>query len=379
MKIGLPGGEPYWCEKCPDIPEDAVYLDNSRCQTVGCNKSAHWAPIGTRDDRLCGPCHKKLPKEDQKKYENVHGKRCETCEKARAYFAKVPEGKTYIDVRPTHCRKCVEKFQDADEYEDVSNKRCETCNKTQAYFAKVPEGKTYTEIPPTHCGKCVEKLSDANEYEDVCNKRCEECVLLNEKTRAMYAEDFTGYPRRFCGRHAPAHFVNITMKPCPECPRNNTIKKNKSSGLCAYCDPNGRQKRYEIAVLDYLKESYDVDEQYPVYVDGRSRPFFIDGIIVFDAVVIALEVDEPGGHHEKEADDRRMNICSEYLFEKHSKPVAWIRIDPYVYGGKKKHDGDQFGERATTERNRIVGKAVTKIDELIEEPKGGVFYFCSKT
>jgi len=427
MKIGFSGGEPYWCERCPDIPEDAVYLDNTVCRTVGCKKRAIWAPIGTRDDRLCGPCHKKLPEEDQKKYEDVMSKRCETCEKARAIFAKVSEGKSYADVRPTHCKKCVENLSDADEYKDVSNKRCETCKKAQpvfakvpegktyadirpthckkcienltdaneyenvcakrcetckkaqALFAKVPEGKSYTEISPTHCGTCVQELSDANEYENVVSKRCEECVLLNEKTVAHYAEDFTGYPRRFCARHAPMHFVCVTMKPCPRCPRNNVIAKNKPSGVCVYCDPNGHQKKYEIAVLDYLKETYDVDKQYPVYVNGRSAPVArIDGIIVSDAITIAIEVDEPGAHCDKEADDRRMNICSEYLTKEYSKPVAWIRINPYIYGGKKNHDGKQFGERAKAKRLEIVDKAAAKIDELIKEPKGDVFRFDSK-
>jgi hypothetical protein len=380
MKIGLPGGERYWCEKCPDIPEEAVYLDNSKCRTIGCKKVAIWAPIGTRDNRLCGPCHKKLPEEEQKAYEDVMSKRCKTCEKARATFAKVPEGKTYAYVRPTHCGPCVRELPDANEYENVCAKRCETCEKTRAHFAKVPEGKTYAYVRPTYCRSCVENLSDADEYENVCAKRCEECVLLNEKTQANYAEDFTGYPARFCGRHAPAHFVHINSKPCPRCPRNNVINKNKPSGVCAYCDQNGYQKQYENAVLDRLKETYNVDDQHPVYVDGRSSPLhYIDGTIVSDTIVIAIEVDEPSHHHDKEADDRRMNICSEYLTKKHQKPVAWIRIDPYIYGGKKKHDGDQFGERATTERNRIVDKAVAKIDELIDEPESGVFYFCLKT
>jgi hypothetical protein len=343
MKIGYPGGEPFWCEECPDIPPEAVYLNNSHCRVKGCNGTTVWALIGTRDDGLCGPHHKKLSEEEQASYKDVKSKRCE----------------------------------------------CDGCD-NRAINAIVPEGETYKTTSPTHCGDCVKKLpkEEQRTYENVVSKRCErdEC-----KKQARYAEDFKGFPVKFCGQHAPTHFVHTSMKPCrgtddgTGCPRDNTIDKRKSESRCAWCDPNGNAKKYEIAVLDRLKElGYGFTCQYKIYdaVDvskrvRRDRIFQIDGVILFDGIVVAIEVDEKGGHHQDEADERRMCICDEYLVEEHGVDVAWIRIVPNVMGGEKVlgKGNDQFGEKAVKIREEIVDVAAAQIEKLLENPASGEFYF----
>jgi hypothetical protein len=391
MKRGIPGGIRQWCEECPNVPPEARYLNNTVCRVRGCKGTTLWALVGTRDDGLCGHHHKKLPEEEQALYEDVLNKRC-ACGNF-AVHAIVSKGKTHKTTSPTHCGPCVTDLpvEEREKYVDVVSKRCECdgCG-NRAINAIVLEGETYKTTSPTHCGKCVKKLpkEDCEKYEDVCNKRCEHDGC---KTRPSYAEDFKGFPRRFCASHAPTHFVCTSMKPCrgpgdgTGCPRNGTIHKNKSGGQCVWCDPNGNAKRYEIAVLDRLKElGYDFMEQYKIYdavdVAQRVRSRFIhsiDGIILFDGIVIAIEVDEKGSHHQEEADERRMRICEEYLEEEHGVGVAWIRIVPNITGGKKVlGDGcEQFGEKAVKIREKIVDEAAATIEKLLENPESGEFYF----
>jgi hypothetical protein len=410
------------------------YLNNSVCFTPGCNKRSIWAPVGTRDNRICGSCRNKLPEEKRILYKNVYAKMCEACKDAQPNFAIVLTGESYKtslpthcgkcikrlpeeerskyeDVThkrceacdknqpsqaivsqdksrqtsvPTHCRTCVEKLSENDriKYENVHNKRCEVCDNAVPTFAIVFPGESYTTTVPTHCGKCTKKLpkETRDKYEDVANKRCEVCY----KTQATYAEDFKGYPKRFCGRHAPTHFVHMGMKPCSgsdgnECPRNNIIGKYKPSSLCSWCDPISNLKRYEIAVLDRFKElNYDIINQYPVYVSGRTIPMHkIDGILIYDDIVFAIEVDEKGGHHREEDDGRRMRTCDDYLKTQHDVPVAWIRIIPNIRGGSRVlgKGCDQFGDKAVAKRNEIINFAANKIDELLTTPESGVFYF----
>jgi hypothetical protein len=181
------------------------------------------------------------------------------------------------------------------------------------------------------------------------------------------------------------------MKPCrgPDdgtgCPRNGTIMKNKSGGRCAWCDPNGRAKKYEVAVLDRLKEMYSFEDQYKIYdaVDVAQRvrrdPIYkIDGVILFDGIVVAIEVDENGhSRYTEEVEERRMRICDEYLEEEHGADVAWIRIVPNITGGKKVlgADKDQFGEKGRAIRDEIVDVAAAAIEKLLENPVSGVFPF----
>ena len=103
----------------------------------------------------------------------------------------------------------------------------------------------------------------------------------------------------------------------------------------------------------------------------------IDGVILFDGIVVAIEADEKGSHHQKEADERRMRICDEYLKEEHGVDVAWVRIVPNIMGGKKVlGDGnDQFGDKAVAIRKKIVDVAAATIEEILENPVSGVFRF----
>jgi hypothetical protein len=398
MKIGYSDGERYWCEECPDIPLEAVYLANSRCRVKGCNGHTVWALNGTRDDGLCGPHHKKLPVEEQTLYCDVISKRCERdrCEN-RAYNAIVPEGKTRETTRPTHCGPCVKAFpeEEREKYVDVSHKRCERdgCGNF-AINAIVPEGKTRETTRPTHCGPCMKALlpeEERKKYENVVSKRCE-CDGCEKF--ASYAKDFKGFPAKFCAPHAPTHFVHTSHKLCrgPRdgigCPRDNTIEKNKSGGQCAWCDKNSNARRYELAVLDRLAVKYDFEGQYKIYdavnVADRKRSTHlhaIDGVILFDAIVVAIEVDELGGHHQEEADECRERICEEYLKEEHGVDVAWIRIVPNIMGGKKVlgDEKDQFGEKAVAIREKIVDLAAAQIEKLRANPESDVFRFDQKS
>jgi hypothetical protein len=389
MKIGYPGGDRFWCEECTNVPSEARYLNNAVCSVKECKSTTGWALNGTREDGLCGPHHKKLSKEEQALYWNVKASRC-ACGNL-AINSIVPEGETHETTRPTHCGPCVQALPEEEQpkYEDVVSKRC-ACGKKQANNAIVPEGETRETTRPTHCGPCVRALpeEEREKYENVQAKRCErdEC-----ETFAHYAEDFKGFPQRFCGPHAPTHFVNTNLKLCCgpddgiECPRNNTIMKNKSGGQCAWCDPNSNSRKYEFAVLDRLKERYGFVSQYKIYdavnESERVRSRFIhaiDGAILFDGIVVAIEVDEEGhSRYTEEVEERRMRICEEYLEEEHGVDVTWIRIVPNIRGGKKVlGDGnDQFGEKAVAIRDKIISRAVAKINELLENPVSGVFYF----
>jgi hypothetical protein len=184
------------------------------------------------------------------------------------------------------------------------------------------------------------------------------------------------------------------MKPCrgPDdgtgCTRNNIIGKSKPGGQCALCGQNGYARSYEIAVLDRLRVKYGITDQYKIYdavdVVERKRSRYlhaIDGVILFDGIVIAIEVDEKGSHHQKEDDERRMRICDEYLKEEHGVDVAWIRIAPNIRGGKKVlGDGNnQFSEKAIAIREEIVDRADAAIEKLIENPESGVFKFEQKS
>ncbi|AGE56311.1 hypothetical protein PBCVNEJV1_476R [Paramecium bursaria Chlorella virus NE-JV-1] len=122
MKLGLPGGGRYWCEKCTDLPPEAVYLDNALCCTLGCKKDAVFTNNGTRDDRICGECRNKLLEDEKNKYKDVVHPKCLTCEKTRPSHAIVPEGKTYKDVRPVLCEECVKKLP-KDEQNKVRKRR----------------------------------------------------------------------------------------------------------------------------------------------------------------------------------------------------------------------------------------------------------------
>jgi hypothetical protein len=361
-----------------------MYLDNAYCCTPGCKTKSLYTNDGTRDNRICGDCKKKLPKEEQKKYENVVDKKCETCKKQHPSFAFVPNGMKFKDMKATHCGTCVKNLPDEEreKFEDVSNKRCETCNNRHPSFAIVEYAneKTYKTTPATHCGSCVKNLPDEEreKFENVANKRCEEdgCEI-----RAYYAESYMRHLVKFCGKHAPRDFVDVNKKPCPGidgkgCPRTGTIHGYKPSGLCAWCDPDGRTKRFELAVLNYLKLKYDIDDQYPIDAYERKRTHLIDGVILFDGVIIAIEVDEKSGHKDDEADERRMIVCEDYLEEEHGVPVAWIRIVPDIRGGKRiLGEGGQFSEKAIAIREEILNRVLVKINELLKNPASGVFYF----
>jgi hypothetical protein len=113
----------------------------------------------------------------------------------------------------------------------------------------------------------------------------------------------------------------------------------------------------------------------------RDRIFQIDGVILFDGIVVAIEVDEKGGHHQEEADKRREKISDEYLKEEHGVDVAWIRIVPNIMGGKKVlgDEKDQFGEKAVAIREKIVDLAAAKIEKLLENPESDTFPFDQKS
>jgi hypothetical protein len=391
LKFGFRGGDRQWCEKCEDVPADAAYLDNSICCTPECTNKSLYTNDGTRDNRICGKCKKVLPKEVQATYENVVNPKCVVCKKQFPGQAIVPEGETYETTQPTHCGKCVDKLpeDERDKYEDVNAKRCIVCKEHQPSKAIVPEGDTRETTQATHCGPCVEALpeDERKTYEDVKHERCEEDGC---ETRATYAEDYAGFPAKFCGYHGPRNFVHTGKKPCPGadeegrpraegigCPRAGTILKGKSSELCAWCDPKGHTKQFEDAVLNQLKEmKYGVDDQYEIDAYGRKRAHFIDGVILFDGVVVAIEVDEKSGHKDKDEDERRMIVCEEFLEEQHGVPVAWVRIVPDISGGKRVlGKGVQFGEKAIAIRRAIVHKAAATIDDILENPRSGVFYF----
>ncbi|AGE56210.1 hypothetical protein PBCVNEJV1_178L [Paramecium bursaria Chlorella virus NE-JV-1] len=161
MKLGLPGGERYWCEKCTDRPPEAVYLDNAVCRTKDCNNKSLYTNDGTRNNRICGECRNKLTEDEKNKYKNVVDPKCLTCEKTIPSYAIVPEGKTYRDVRPVLCKTCVGKLpkDEKSKYENVKNKRCLTCEKTIPSHAIVPEGQTFKDVQPVLCNTCVEGLT----------------------------------------------------------------------------------------------------------------------------------------------------------------------------------------------------------------------------
>ncbi|AGE56161.1 hypothetical protein PBCVNEJV1_031L [Paramecium bursaria Chlorella virus NE-JV-1] len=381
MKLGLPGGERYWCEECTDRPPEAVYLDNYVCCTPGCNKRAHYAKDGTRDNRICDKCRddpEVIPEDEQNKYKNVVSKKCITCEKTHPSHAIVPEGKTYKDVRPVLCKTCVGKLPTdvQNKYEDVVSKRCRECEKTHPVYAIVPEGKTYKDVRPVLCKECVGKLpTDVQvKYENVAAPRCqhEGCDV-----RASYAEDFTGFPVKYCAVHTPIGFVCTAHKLCETC-NTNTIAKNKYPGVCARCD-GGNYGRYENAVLDILKEKYEIATQFPVYGDGNTRyPLRLDGAMFADDVIVTIEVDEKKGHNSakaKELDAARMIVCDKYFEKKYSLPVAWIRIVPDISDKSLGEDKDQFGDVASKIRREIVKRAMEKINSLLKNPASGVFYF----
>ncbi|AGE56385.1 hypothetical protein PBCVNEJV1_671R [Paramecium bursaria Chlorella virus NE-JV-1] len=332
MKIGLPGGEKYWCEKCADVPPEAVHLDNSVCRTPGCKNVSLYTNNGTRDNKICGECrdNSKIVPEDEK-----------------------------------------------NKYKDVVHPKCLMCEKTRPVFAIVPEGKTYRDVQPVLCGECVGKLpkDEQIKYKNVVNPRCQHdgCDVT-----AHYAEDFTGFPRRYCALHAPIGFVDIGKKLCAKC-ETNTIKKNKVPGVCARCDPKSNYAKYENAVLDILKEKYEIVTQFPVYGEGRTKyPLRLDGAVFKDDVIVAIEVDEKTGHNSakaKELDAARMKVCNAYFEKKYSLPVAWIRIVPDISDKSLGKDKDQFGDIASNIRCEIVDRAMAKIDELLQNPASGVFYF----
>jgi hypothetical protein len=135
-------------------------------------------------------------------------------------------------------------------------------------------------------------------------------------------------------------------------------------------------------VLDQLKEmKYDVDDQYEIDAYGRKRAHFIDGVILFDGVVVAVEVDEQRhSRYTDEDEKRRMIACEEFLEEQHGVPVAWVRIVPDISGGKRVlGEGVQFSEKAVAIRRAIVHKATVAIDKILENPESGVFYFDQKS
>ncbi|AGE56312.1 hypothetical protein PBCVNEJV1_478R [Paramecium bursaria Chlorella virus NE-JV-1] len=97
-----------------------------------------------------------------------------------------------------------------------------------------------------------------------------------------------------------------------------------------------------------------------------------------DDVIVAIEVDEKGGHNSekaKELDEARMIVCDAYFEKKYSLPVAWIRIVPDISDKSLGKDKDQFGAIAKKIRSEIVKRAMAKIDDLLKNPESGVFYF----
>ncbi|AGE50004.1 hypothetical protein PBCVCan184_926L [Paramecium bursaria Chlorella virus Can18-4] len=347
MKIGLPGGKRYFCEKCPGIPSNAVYIDNSYCHIKNCKKRAFWTSDGTRNNRVCS-----FHRDPKKTYEDVISPKC-PCGK-RPNFGYPGE------LLPISCNKCKK-----DGMIDVKNKKC-SCGKS-------PKFNYLGETRGIACAECK-----TNDMIDVVNKKCP----CGKRMLYNYPEEKYGIACATCKKNGMIDVIN------PTCPGYNGVKCPVRTQLtnghkyCIVCDPDDTRritrKIDEEAFFSFLdnngisitQREYRIDYK---CIDTNKSHSFIDGIIISKDIVVCLEVDEEAHqHYDPTCEEARLNNASaELRLQYPNHYISWVRINPNILTKNGKRDRSLKAKSIRDCRHK---KALYIIKNVLENPNDSINY-----
>ena len=366
MKIGLPEGERLWCERCPNVPEDAVYLDNRTCCMIGCSKRGIWSSDGTRNNRVCG-----LHKIEGKLYTDVVNKKC-PCGKTSIY--NFPD-----ENQPIACKKCKKEGM-----VDVSHKRC-PCGKTLIY-------NYVNETRPVACKIC-KKEGMINVVSSRCS--CDNTMNFNYpgEIRAVACSGCKKegmidikHAKCFCGKQACFNhpweksgiacadckkddMIDVVNKIFPgysgnECPVRSYL--NRGFTLCPACDPDPKRtqhrKKFEDAFFKYAMGKIDINKrEFHVRFDQKEtskKCARVDGIVFRENVIVCIEIDENGHNNDSYVcDESRMHLVTGELLHKFPyHDVAWIRVNPTIPNVK-----NQWSKKTITLREKLFDRTIVEI------------------
>jgi hypothetical protein len=370
MNRGYRGGNPFWCKKCPEVPGDAVYLNNAICCIDGCSKPASWSPDGTRDNRVCGPHRDKTRKDE---YINVVTLRC-PCGKCMIY--NYP-GET----RGVACKDCKKEGM-----ENVNSPKC-PCGKRMnfnypgetigvACSKCKKEGMVNVTGKLCPCGKHM-SYNFLGEKRPIACKDCAKEGMVNVVAKLCP-----------CGKHMsynyPSEAVGIACKDCKKEGMEDVVSKlcqgyngvacpvrtyiGRSTAYCASCDPDPKRalsrKKFEDAFfkfvggkIDLKKREFRVDYDRTETTKKFAR---VDGIVFRDHLIVCIEVDE-NGHSDDSyvCDESRMHLVTGELLQKyHGHDVAWIRVNPTI-----PDLANQWTKKANATRNKLFERTIVAVNE----------------
>lgn len=264
---GLPGGKPLWCKDCPDKPDNAINITNTKTKKCKCGRQPRFG-LSREKAEWCSECKP----EDAV---NIVDKKC-VCGNRPSFG--------FLDGKAEWCKDCK-----PDGAVNVVSKKC-PCGKQPSLGLPGDTRRIW-------CKDCPDKPDDAI---DVVSKIC------------------PGYDGVPCPMRT---YVGRGKAYCMSCDPDDSRRLPRKK------DEHAFFKFLEKHDVEVTQREYRVDYK---CVETSKSHAFIDGIIITPDIVLCLEVDEDA-HKSYVCDEARTAFASTELllaFPEHH--ISWVRVNPTI-------------------------------------------------